>query len=464
MNKIPKISVYMPNYNYFEFIDEAIKSVISQNYDNWELLIIQDGNIDHSDKIIKSHIKNYPDKIRIFRNKVRKGLQYCANLALKKSKGKYIIRLDPDDYFDESALLLMSTLLDQKKSVNLIYPDFFYIDKESNILDLEKRKKIGIEDVALDLPAHGACTMIRKSKLINLGGYNEKFKAQDGYDIWYKFFNKKNFYNISTPLFFYRQHNLSITKNENIILNERKKIRDFHFKKKNKDYKILFVIGAKKDTHNIKNILFKKINKKYLIDFTIEQLNNLKIKHKIIVNSDNKKIVNYIKIFKNKNLVSKIRSKKLTNLQNVNLEDVMKESNIYCLEKYNFDSDIVVYLNANFPLKNINEIMEGIHTLTLHNFDKVISVYEDFDLHFIHSKTGLEALAKRRHAELRIEREALFVDNRAFSVCWSKFLSYKKNISKLKIGHVVMPRDSSYNIRSKDDLQVIKHLLKPLKN
>ena len=57
MNKIPKISVYMPNYNYFEFIDEAIKSVISQNYDNWELLIIQDGNIDHSDKIIKSYIK-----------------------------------------------------------------------------------------------------------------------------------------------------------------------------------------------------------------------------------------------------------------------------------------------------------------------------------------------------------------------------------------------------------------------
>ena len=62
------------------------------------------------------------------------------------------------------------------------------------------------------MPAHGACTMIRKSTLVKLGGYNEKFKAQDGYDIWYKLLDKKKFYNISTPLFFYRQHKLSITK------------------------------------------------------------------------------------------------------------------------------------------------------------------------------------------------------------------------------------------------------------
>ena len=460
MNKIPKISVYMPNYNYIEFIDQAIKSVINQNLNNWELLIIQDGNIDNSEKIIKKYTKYFPDKIKVYRNKKRKGLQYCANLALKKSRGKYIIRLDPDDYLDESALLLMSSLLDKKKSVNLIYPDFFYVDKDSNILDIEKRKKIGVEDIALDLPAHGACTMIRKNKLIKLGGYNEKFKAQDGYDIWYKFFDKKNFYNISTPLFFYRQHNLSITKNENVILRERKKIKNYHFKRKDKNYKILFIVGAKKDTENIKNVLFKKIKNQFLIDFTLDQLKNLKIKHKIIVNTDNKKTVDYIKKMKNNNFISIMRNKKLIETENLKLEEIINESISYSVDKNYFIPDIAVYLNSNAPLKNINEIMEGVHTLILHNFDKVISVYEDFDLHYMHSKNGLEALAKRRHSELRIEREALFVDNRAFSVYWTKLVSKKTNILKSKIGHVIMPRNSSYNIRTKDDLMLIKQLLK----
>ena len=460
MSKIPKVSVYMPNYNYFKFIDQAIKSVIRQNFNDWELLIIQDGNIDFSEKIIKKYNKNYPNKIKIYRNKTRKGLQYCANLALKKSRGKYIIRLDPDDYLDESALLLMSSLLDKKKSVNLIYPDFFYVDKNSNILDLEKRKKIGIEDNALDLPAHGACTMIRKNILIKLGGYNEKFKAQDGYDIWYKFSDKKNFYNISTPLFFYRQHNLSITKNESKILRERKRIKDFHFKRKDKDHKILFIIGAKKDTENLKNVLFKKIKNKFLIDYTIDQLKKLKTKHKIIVNTDNKRTISYIKKLKNKNFIPIMRNKKLIKTENLKLEPIINESILYSKENNDFNPDIAVYLNSNAPLKSIKEIMEGVHTLILHNFDKVISVYEDFDLHYIHSKNGLEALAKRQHSELRIEREALFVDNRAFSFYRTKLLGKKTNILKSKVGHVVMPRNSSYNIRTKDDLMLIKQLLK----
>ena len=153
------------------------------------------------------------------------------------------------------------------------------------------------------------------------------------------------------------------------------------------------------------------------------------------------------------------RISKFNDTPNFNFEEIIKESIIYCNEKHKFESDIVVYLNINAPLKNIKEIMEGVHTLILHNFDKVISVYEDFDLHFIHSQSGLEPLAKRRHAELRIEREALFVDNRAFSVYWTKLLFKSKNISKLKIGHVVMNRNMSYNIRSNDDLKLVKYLL-----
>ena len=204
----------------------------------------------------------------------------------------------------------------------------------------------------------------------------------------------------------------------------------------NKFKKIFVITGKNSFSKSGANKLFKFINK-----------NNIKIKQSIEINNIRYKSIILGKEGRTIKMIRKSSQEEI--------EDILNKKIHLYIE--------VVYLNANFPLKNINEIMEGIHTLTLHNFDKVISVYEDFDLHFVHSKTGLEALAKRRHAELRIEREALFVDNRAFSVCWSKLLSDKKNILKSKIGHVVMPRDSSYNIRSKDDLQLIKHLLKSIK-
>ena len=64
----------------------------------------------------------------------------------------------------------------------------------------------------LDLPAHGACTMFKTSVLKKIGGYDESFSCQDGYDIWLKIINNYQISNINNPLFFYRQHSLSLTK------------------------------------------------------------------------------------------------------------------------------------------------------------------------------------------------------------------------------------------------------------
>ena len=65
MKNYPKVSVYMPNYNYYEFIEQAITSVVKQNCNHWELLIIQDGNIDKSDNIVKKYTKILPNQIRV---------------------------------------------------------------------------------------------------------------------------------------------------------------------------------------------------------------------------------------------------------------------------------------------------------------------------------------------------------------------------------------------------------------
>ena len=79
-----------------------------------------------------------------------------------RAKGEYIIRLDADDYLDESALLVMAKYLDANQDIALVYPNYYYVNEEGNFLGLERRKIIGKEVEVLDLPAHGACTMVRK--------------------------------------------------------------------------------------------------------------------------------------------------------------------------------------------------------------------------------------------------------------------------------------------------------------
>lgn len=455
MKTLPLVTVYMPNYNYENYIEQSIQSVIDQSYSNWELIIILDGVIDNSKLIIDKFIKSYPKKISVINNRKRKGLQVCANLALKKAKGKYFIRLDPDDYLNESALIVMTNYLENNKNISIVYPDYFYVDKKSNILDVDTRKKIGTDVNVFDLPAHGACTMIRTTDLEKIGGYSKKFSAQDGYDIWYNVLDKYNIFNISTPLFYYRQHNLSLTRKEDRILGERQKIKKYYASKKQLNYKLLFIIGAKNKDQEIDNIVLKKINKIPLIEYTLNEIQKFKKNSITIVNSDDDKVLSYLRRRYNKKLILLKRPNHL-NEMHVTVDDIIANS----LEEVDYkkiDYNIIVYLNVNSPLKKYENIREGIDTLILHDFEKVISVYEDLDLHFTHKMNGLEPISRRRHAELRIEREALYVDNRAFSITWKHKI---KNASRnKKIGHVVMKRSNSLNIREELELFVAKKIL-----
>ena len=85
----------------------------------------------------------------------------------------------------------------------------------------------------LDLPAHGACTMVRKRILKSIGGYSTEFKAQDGHEIWLNICNRYKVSNINTPLFYYRRHNQSITQDNILLLDARKRIKRNIVKNKN---------------------------------------------------------------------------------------------------------------------------------------------------------------------------------------------------------------------------------------
>jgi glycosyltransferase involved in cell wall biosynthesis len=189
----------MPCYNYAKFVQKAIKSVIKQTLEDWEFIIINDGSTDNTLEIISKY-KDH-QKIRIIDQK-NKGLNVTNNIALRLSNGNYIMRLDADDYLDENALLVMSSILDTKPTIGLVYPDYYHIDVYDNIIEMVRRENVNDEFQILDIPAHGACTMFRKNVLLQMGGYIEEFSVQDGYEIWLRFIRNYSPYHVNVPLFY----------------------------------------------------------------------------------------------------------------------------------------------------------------------------------------------------------------------------------------------------------------------
>lgn len=88
------VSIISPTYNCGHFISETINSVLSQSYENWEMIIIDDNSSDNTPDIVKQYTDN---RIRYFRNETNEGAALSRNKALKESHGRWIAFLDCDD-------------------------------------------------------------------------------------------------------------------------------------------------------------------------------------------------------------------------------------------------------------------------------------------------------------------------------------------------------------------------------
>ena len=135
-----------------------------------------------------------------------------------------MMRLDADDWLDDSALFLLVNKLEATKNAGLVYGNYYYTDQDGKILDVEFRQRIGDEDLAGQLPPHGACTLFRTRALKNAGGYSESVNAQDGWDLWYKLADRIGATNIHVPVFYYRQHGESMSRDNKRLLQARTKI------------------------------------------------------------------------------------------------------------------------------------------------------------------------------------------------------------------------------------------------
>ncbi len=444
-----KIAVCLTCHNYGRYLEQSIKSLLNQSHKNLEIYLFLEECVDNSLLIAKKFQKE--KRIKLFIHKKKRGLQFCANKALKLTDAKYFTRLDADDYLHKRAYEFFLNEFNKDKNLALVYSDYFYIDENGNIIDVN----FNINKTKKDNPAHGACSVFVIDKFIKHGGYKKFFKAQDGYDLWLSFLTRKyRIKYLELPLWYYRQHALSLSKNEKKILKERSKIKKFYLNKKVNKNKIAYIVGGV----DRNNFLLKAFNGKKLIEHPLDVIKKVSQKKNIYISTHENKIIDFSK----KNNFQVILRPKNLKREFVTVNEIIIHAKKYIKKKFKKDYEIFIFINSFNPFLSKEYIDQGLDHLQLFNCDNVIATYEDFDLHYYESEQGLETLVHKNHSLLRIDRQALYVDSRMYRILWSKNVNNKllNNNIKSNIGKIIIPRAIAHNIRSMYDLWIAEKIIK----
>jgi glycosyltransferase involved in cell wall biosynthesis len=208
---IPAVSVIVPCYNQAEFLPDAIESVLAQTYDDWELLVIDDGSIDETALVAASMAESSPGRrMRVIRQ-ANSGLARARNAGVNAARGRYVLPLDADDMLAPEMLHECVTYLNQHKEIAIVYTDLQQFG--------EARERVNPRDFdAAILPTHNHlsyCALYRREVWEAVGGYNPNMLyGYEDWDFWIGCIEHGfDAHHIREPLFLYRVRGDSMYRN-----------------------------------------------------------------------------------------------------------------------------------------------------------------------------------------------------------------------------------------------------------
>lgn len=446
------MTVYITNYNYADYLEQSIQSILNQTFQDFELLVIDDGSTDNSREIIKQY-EEIEKVYTVFQK--NRGLNRTNNTALKLSRGKYIMRLDADDYMDVHALEIMVSELENNPDCALVFPDYYLIDEYDNITGHIRRHDFKTDVSLPDQPAHGACTMIRRDVLLSIGGYDDKFDRQDGYDLWLNIIDKYSVRNINLPLFYYRQHDRNLTGNEEQLLETRAEIKASHVRARNiRPLSTLAIIPVRGNIIDPRSFPLSKLGDKCLIDWTLETALESETITDVLVSTPDSSVQEYVRDNYYDRVIVYERTKELARI-NVPLEPSLLEV-IDFYSAQNKSPDLLALLFIEAPFRKSHYIDEAIHTMQLYDVDVVDGIREEDDIFYFHNGHGLQPW--NVNSGLRLERENLFKRAGGLHLMRRDFIERGNKMLSGRVGHILLDQKAAFVIRSEMDWQVAQFL------
>ena len=220
-----KINILIPTYNRASLIGTTIENCLRQEYDNFDIIIYDDGSTDNTANIVMSYIKNMDvsrkNKIRYIRGGKNMGIGHARNILLNNIDGEYGIWLDSDDVMAYNRLSLCENYLKSNPHIDIVYSQidrFILVNNElqrnNEIItaDIKKYDKNNWDSLKYNTTCATACFKkeLQKYKFdseLTMGG-------EDVLWLWTLINNDVQIGYISAPLYFYRRHSDRISNNK----------------------------------------------------------------------------------------------------------------------------------------------------------------------------------------------------------------------------------------------------------
>lgn len=206
---MPKVSVIMPVYNSEKYLAEAIESILSQTFSDFEFIIIDDCSTDSSYQIADSFRDS---RIRLFRNSENSGVAYSLNRGIELSEGYYIARMDADDISLLQRLERQISYLETHPSVGVLGTAISFCGAKQGIFqntDSPQQAKI---DLLFNSCICHPTAIIRRSSLDKFR-YDRNFEGCEDYELWWRLSFRCEITSLSEVLFHYRFHKSQVTQN-----------------------------------------------------------------------------------------------------------------------------------------------------------------------------------------------------------------------------------------------------------
>jgi glycosyltransferase involved in cell wall biosynthesis len=203
---IPLVSVFIPAFNAEAYIEQAVNSVLSQTYQHFEIIVVNDGSTDETKNVLEEIAKK-DKRIKVFHNDFNLGLSPTRNKGIALCKGEFIALLDADDLISNQRI---------EKQVHFLKsnPEFDAVSSWMQIFDVEGYKQIIQYREKLNdyksasifySPVSHAAALFKRSVLQVLK-YRIQFKFAEDYDMWFRFLKQYKVAVLPEALYFYRAH------------------------------------------------------------------------------------------------------------------------------------------------------------------------------------------------------------------------------------------------------------------
>jgi glycosyltransferase involved in cell wall biosynthesis len=196
---MPTVSLVVAVRNQEKYIGRCIRSILNQTYprSDYEVIVVNDASTDQT----RFALELFENEIRLINNIEHKGLPGSLNSGIRAARGRFVVRIDGDDYVHTEYVNVLSMHLALNPWMDAVACDYNLVTNNDEV----------IERMSCEEHPIGCGIMFRIDQLVELGLYDEQFLLHEDKDLRIRFLEKHKIHRVALPLYRYRRHEDNMT-------------------------------------------------------------------------------------------------------------------------------------------------------------------------------------------------------------------------------------------------------------